>query len=49
VILDNKALQGVATTRPQSTDALLELPGIGPVKLERYGAALLEVVNQHSG
>jgi ATP-dependent DNA helicase UvrD/PcrA len=49
VILDNKALQGVATTRPRSTDALLELPGIGPVKLERYGAALLEVVSQHPG
>jgi len=25
------------------------LPGIGPVKLERYGAALLEVVGEHSG
>lgn len=49
VILDNKALHGVATTRPRSTDALLALPGIGPVKLERYGAALLEVVSQHSG
>jgi DNA helicase-2/ATP-dependent DNA helicase PcrA len=49
VILDNKALRSVASTRPRSSDALLELPGIGPVKLERYGAALLEVVGRHTG
>jgi DNA helicase-2/ATP-dependent DNA helicase PcrA len=49
VILDNKALRSVATSRPRSTEALLALPGIGPVKLERYGAALLEVVGRHTG
>jgi DNA helicase-2/ATP-dependent DNA helicase PcrA len=49
VILDNKTLQGVAAARPRSSDALLALPGIGPVKLERYGADLLEVVDQHRG
>ncbi len=48
VILDNKALRGVATSRPRSSEALLAVPGIGPVKLERYGAALLEVVGEHS-
>lgn len=49
VILDNQALRSVASTRPRSSDALLELPGIGPVKLERYGAALLELVGRHTG
>jgi DNA helicase-2/ATP-dependent DNA helicase PcrA len=49
VILDNKTLRNVASARPGSSEALLALPGIGPVKLERYGAALLEVVNEHSG
>jgi DNA helicase-2/ATP-dependent DNA helicase PcrA len=48
VILDNKTLRSVASRRPRSSDALMALPGIGPVKLERYGAALLEVVGQHS-
>jgi hypothetical protein len=38
----------VASTRPRSSDALLAVPGIGPTKLQRYGAALLEVVGQHS-
>ena len=49
VILDNKTLRNVASARPRSSEALLALPGIGPVKLERYGAALLEVVGHHSG
>jgi DNA helicase-2/ATP-dependent DNA helicase PcrA len=49
VIFDNKTLRGVASLRPRSTEALLEVPGVGPVKLERYGAALLEVVGRHAG
>ncbi len=49
VIFDNKTLRGVAVARPRSSEALLEVPGIGPVKVERYGAALLEVVDRHAG
>jgi DNA helicase-2/ATP-dependent DNA helicase PcrA len=49
VILDTRTLRQVASARPRSSDALLELPGIGPVKLQRYGAALLEVVDRHPG
>lgn len=49
VIFDNKTLQHVAGSRPSTRDELLALPGIGPVKLERYGAALLEVVGRHPG
>jgi DNA helicase-2/ATP-dependent DNA helicase PcrA len=48
VIFDNKTLRGVAEARPRSSAALLDVPGIGPTKLERYGAALLEVVGEHS-
>ena len=49
VILDTKVLRQVAAARPRSSDALLALPGIGPVKVRRYGAALLEVVDRHPG
>jgi ATP-dependent DNA helicase RecQ len=49
VIFDNKTLRSVAASRPRSSEALLAVPGIGPVKLERYGAALLEVVGAHTG
>jgi len=42
-------LRAVAGARPSSTAELLTVPGVGPVKLERYGAAVLEIVNRHAG
>ncbi len=47
VVFDNKTLRAVATARPASPDDLLEVSGIGPVKVERYGAALLEIIDRH--
>ena len=47
VIFDDKTLTEVAARRPADRAALLDVPGIGPVKLERYGADLLAVVAQH--
>jgi len=44
VIFDDKTLTEVAARRPQDKAALLAVPGIGPVKLERYGDDLLAVV-----
>ena len=46
VVFDNKALRAVAGARPTTGSALLAVPGVGPVKLERYGAALLEIVSE---
>ena len=47
VIFDDKTLTEVAARRPADRAALLDVPGIGPVKLERYGDDLLSVVAQH--
>ncbi len=47
VIFDNKSLRAVATARPADDDQLLAVPGIGPVKLERYGPQVLEIVGRH--
>jgi len=44
VVLHDATLQAVAEARPRSREALLALPGVGPVKAERYGDALLTVV-----
>jgi superfamily II DNA helicase RecQ len=38
----------MAGARPSSNSALLDVAGVGPTKLERYGAALLEIVGRHS-
>ena len=44
VIFHDTTLAAVAEAKPQSTQALLALPGLGPVKAARYGADLLRVV-----
>ena len=48
VVFDNKVLRSVARSRPASGDDLLAVAGIGPAKLERYGAAVLEIVGRHA-
>ncbi|MCZ7525134.1 MAG: HRDC domain-containing protein [Acidimicrobiia bacterium] len=47
VVFHDATLEGVAATKPRSREALLGLSGIGPVKVERYGDALLELVARH--
>ena len=44
VVFDNKTLDAIARTRPRTLRDLAALPGVGPVKLERYGDAVLALV-----
>jgi ATP-dependent DNA helicase RecQ len=44
VVLHDATLEALACARPQSLDALAEIPGIGPAKLAAYGPALLAIV-----
>jgi ATP-dependent DNA helicase RecQ len=44
VILHDATLVEIARRQPRDLDALAGMPGIGTRKLERYGAALLELV-----
>jgi hypothetical protein len=44
LILTNKQLVAIVRKRPDSPTALGNLDGIGPGKIERYGAAILERV-----
>ena len=46
-VLQQKALLGIANTLPTSSRELLAIPGIGNKVLERYGAALLELVDEY--
>ncbi|HEY1459648.1 MAG TPA: DNA helicase RecQ [Casimicrobiaceae bacterium] len=45
VILHDKTLQDIARARPRTLGALGTIAGIGAKKLERYGGALLGLVN----
>jgi DNA helicase-2/ATP-dependent DNA helicase PcrA len=44
VIFHDATLAAVAEARPASRDALMAVPGLGPLKVERYGDELLALV-----
>jgi DNA helicase-2/ATP-dependent DNA helicase PcrA len=47
VIFPNTTLAAIASARPRTTRALLDVPGVGPVKADRYGDAVLALVAEH--
>ncbi len=46
VVFNDATLYELARSRPIDDDELLAVPGIGPVKIEKYGAAILEIVER---
>lgn len=46
LIFHDKTLKAIADFKPETTSALLEIPGIGEMKAERYGRRVLAVVNE---
>jgi ATP-dependent DNA helicase RecQ len=44
VILHDLTLDAIASSLPGSREALLDLPGIGPAKLDALGDAILALV-----
>src|SRR5262245_33693077 len=46
IVFSDGALRGMAARRPRSEGELLQVPGVGPAKLERYGAAFLEALRE---
>jgi ATP-dependent DNA helicase RecQ len=47
LIFHDKTLKAIAGYKPGTTAALLEIPGIGEMKAERYGRRVLAVVNDN--
>jgi ATP-dependent DNA helicase RecQ len=47
VIASNKALEGLVRYRPKDSDELLAVPGFGPIKVQKYGRAFLDLLKQH--
>jgi DNA helicase-2/ATP-dependent DNA helicase PcrA len=48
VIFHDATLAAVAEARPTDRDALMAVPGLGPIKVERYGEELLALVARSS-
>ncbi len=49
VLLHDATVQVIAARKPTSAEELLAVPGLGPVKVARFGPAILEVVQQGRG
>jgi superfamily II DNA helicase RecQ len=47
VIFHDSVLKAIAVEAPSSLSALSEISGIGSVKLDRYGAAILNALSSH--
>ncbi len=45
VVFSDATLEEIATARPSSAEELLDINGIGPAKLERYGDEVLGVID----
>ena len=44
VIFNDRTINFIASSKPTSADDLIAIDGIGPVKLEKYGNAVIEIV-----
>lgn len=47
IIFSNKVLETIAARRPATLAELAEISGVGPAKLEQYGAEILALVTGH--
>jgi DNA topoisomerase-3 len=43
-VLTDRTLQGIASARPGTEDALLDVPGMGPTLMQKYGRVILDLV-----
>jgi len=43
VVLHDRTLTALAQARPKNPNDLLEIDGIGPAKVEKFGATILEL------
>ncbi len=47
VVFTDVTLQVIAERQPRSVAELVAVPGVGQVKLDRYGAGVLELCRNH--
>ncbi len=45
-VFHDRTLEAIATTRPRDLVALLDVPGLGPRKAEKYGEHVLALVGE---
>jgi superfamily II DNA helicase RecQ len=48
VVFSDRTLKDISAARPLTSEELLSINGIGPVKADRYGEEILEVLKGQS-
>jgi superfamily II DNA helicase RecQ len=48
VLLHDVTVEALASLRPRTTEELLGIPGLGPVKVGRYGPLLLDLMGERA-
>jgi ATP-dependent DNA helicase RecQ len=46
IVFSDKVLWEMVARRPSTPGEMMEVPGVGPAKLERYGAAFLDCLDR---
>ena len=49
MVFQRRVLMAIDRDEPDSLEALARIPGLGPMKLERFGEDILEIVRVHGG
>jgi superfamily II DNA helicase RecQ len=49
IVFSDKVLLEMVARRPANDGELLDVPGVGPAKLEKYGSAFLAELADRSG
>ena len=47
IVFHNSTLQQMAARKPRSLEEMLQVPGVGQMKLERYGKEFLQIIEEH--
>jgi ATP-dependent DNA helicase RecQ len=47
MVFQKNVLMSVDREEPESLEALAQIPGLGPAKIERFGEEILEIVRVH--
>ena len=48
-VFSDQTLRAMAKARPATSDAMLEVFGVGPAKMEEYGEKFLRAIREHKG
>ena len=47
VVFGDAALRGLAAAKPTTPDAMLQVSGVGPAKLQKYGEPFLAAIREY--